>query len=71
MPHAEEDLRATIKDLAGDAERLQKIENEKGRLDPKDPKVLSLSKEAEVIARDIHLKAPVETSLAEETTGAA
>lgn len=71
MPDAEDDLKATIQDLATDAEQLAEIENKKARLDPKDPKVLALSKEAETIARDLPLKAAVETNLARETTGIA
>jgi hypothetical protein len=68
---AEQDLKATIQDVAGDAEELQAIEHKKGQLDPSDPRVLTLSRQAEAIARDLPLKAAAETSLAKETTGAA
>jgi hypothetical protein len=66
----EKDLKATSRDLVADAARLQAIETEKAALDPSDPKVLELSREAEAIAADIPLKTAVETLLAKHSTGA-
>jgi hypothetical protein len=56
--------------LVADAARLQEIETEKATLDPSDPKLLELSREAEAIAADLPIETAVETLLAKHSTGA-
>jgi hypothetical protein len=65
-----DDLAATSESLQGDAERLVDIENEKQTLDAADPRVDSLSNEAERIAGQIQQKSRVERDLADELTPA-
>jgi hypothetical protein len=62
----EEDLRATAEDLHEDAKNLEAIEEEKERLDPRDPRTAALSEEGERVARDIVTKAGVERRLVDE-----
>ncbi|HET7728219.1 MAG TPA: hypothetical protein VFK54_12940 [Candidatus Limnocylindrales bacterium] len=47
---AEEDLRATIDSVGDDAQKLAAIEEEKGRLDPTDPRMTELSSQAKELA---------------------
>ena len=70
MADVEKDLKVTSRELVADAARLQEIEAEKGRLDPTDPKLLELSREAEAIAAELPIKTAVETLLAKHSTGA-
>ena len=60
------DLRATAESIAADAERLQAIEQEKGTLDPGDPRVDVLSAEAERIAKGLVPKTTAQSELARE-----
>jgi hypothetical protein len=61
-----EDLAATSESLQGDAERLVDIENEKQALDARDPRVDTLSMEAENLAVQIQRKSRIERDLAGE-----
>ena len=70
MANVEKELKSTSRELVADAARLQEIESEKAALDPSDPKVLELSREAEAIATDLPLKTATETLLAKHSTGA-
>lgn len=63
---AEEDLRATRDAIDGDAERLSELEDEKGRLDPRDPRVAEMSKVAVEIASRVHQATIAEQHLTEE-----
>jgi len=66
MSDVENDLRATSDDLGADARRLEELEEEKRRLDPKDPRMKTLSAEAERLARRIVVKAAAEKELVDE-----
>jgi hypothetical protein len=62
----ENDLRATAEDIAADAARLAEIEDEKGRLEMDDPRLVELSAEGETIARRLVPKTAAESDLAAE-----
>ena len=68
MPHPDdnrrEDLAATSQSLQDDAERVVDIEHEKQGLDPADPRVDTLSIEAERLAGQIQQKSRLERQLA-------
>lgn len=59
-----DDLAATSESLQGDAERLVDVEQEKQGLDEGDPRVDTLSIEAEQLAVQIQHKSRVERDLA-------
>ena len=59
-----EDLAATSESLVDDAERLVDIEHEKQALDAADPRVDTLSIEAERLAGQVQLKSHMERDLA-------
>ena len=59
-----EDLAATSESLQDDAERVVDIEHEKQDLDPADPRVDTLSREAEGLAGEIQQKSRIERELA-------
>lgn len=61
-----EDLQATAEDVSLDAQLLQRIEDEKLRLDPSDPRVLNLSEQAVRIAEGLHAKTVAEREMAEQ-----
>ncbi len=61
-----EDLAATSESLQDDAERLVDIEREKQALDAADPRVDTLSTEAERIAARIEDKSRMERNLADD-----
>ena len=63
---AEDDLRATRDAIDGDAERLSEVEDEKGRLDPRDPRVAELSKAAVEIAARVHRATIAEQHITDE-----
>jgi hypothetical protein len=65
MSELENDLRATAEDIAADAARLTKIEDEKAGLDARDPRMTELSREGEEVARRIVPKAIAERELAD------
>jgi hypothetical protein len=66
MDELEEDRLATAQSIETDADRLAAIENEKTTLEPGDPRLLELSREAEMIAKRLVPKTVVETALVEE-----
>lgn len=66
MPDAEQDLKATVADVAADAERLKQIELAKASLDPSDPRLEELSAEAEAIAKHLPAKTAAESELVRE-----
>jgi hypothetical protein len=61
-----DDLTATSESLQADAERLLSIEQEKQGLDAEDPRVDTLSREAEQVAEDVEAKSRVERQIAAE-----
>jgi len=71
MPNPEgeerrEDFAATSESVEDDAERLVEIEHEKQGLDPADPRVDTLSIEAERLAGQIQQKSRLERQLASD-----
>jgi hypothetical protein len=66
MSEPKEDLQALAEDVALDAQDMQRIEDEKARLDPSDPRVQRLSEQAVEVAETIHAKALAERELAAE-----
>ena len=66
MDELEEDLRATAQSIESDADRLAAIEDEKKTLGSGDPRLLDLSREAEVIAKRLVPKTVAERALAVE-----
>ena len=69
MPDADEDLRATSESIQDDAGRLEAIEEEKAGVETDDPRLATLSREAERLAHGIAAKATVERALADEIQG--
>jgi hypothetical protein len=67
MSELHEDLRATADAIAGDAERLAAIEEEKAELADDDPKFVALSLEAQRIARSLVPKTTAELELATDS----
>jgi hypothetical protein len=66
---AEDDLRATSDAVQDDAARLKAIEDTKAAMDPRDPRVVALSLEAEQLARRLAETTTVERALSEEVRG--
>jgi hypothetical protein len=66
MSDLERDLRATTEDIAADAARLKRIEEEKAGLAADDPRLLVLSEEGEAIARRLVTKTVAEREMANE-----
>ena len=66
MPDLENDLRATAEDIAADAARLARIEQEKSGLDGDDPRMAELSAKSEELARRIVPKAAAEREIADQ-----
>lgn len=69
MSELEDDLRATAASIARDADRLAAIEEEKEQLGSADPRLLTLSAEAEAIAKELVPKTVAERVLAAESAG--
>lgn len=67
MDELEEDLRAAAQSIEADADRLAAIEDEKKLLGSADPRLLELSREAEMIAKRLVPKTVAERELAVET----
>jgi hypothetical protein len=61
----QDDFQATVENIAVDATEIEKIEREKAKLDPADPRAASLSARAEEIAEELHHKTLVERDLTE------
>ena len=66
MSDVESDLRSLTENLAADAQRLQQIEEEKGRLHPASPRSRRLAREAERLTREMLPKAVAERELVED-----
>ena len=66
MNDLHDDFRASADDLAADAGRLKAIEEEKAVLDPADPRLVELSKDAEQLVDTMVDKASVQTARAKE-----
>jgi len=66
MAQPRDDLRATAEAIQENAGRLQDLEAEKLRLDPADPRIVTLSEKVEAIAGGLVKKARAETELSHE-----
>lgn len=60
------DIKATGDDIARDAERVRRIEEEKVSLDADDPRLLELANESEATSAKMAVKAKIETALVQE-----
>ena len=69
MDHLEEDIRATAQSIETDADRLATIEDEKKLLESDDPRLLELSREAELISKRLVPKTVAERALVVEDHG--
>ena len=65
MSDLRDDFQATVENIAQDAREIERIETEKSKLDPADPKVASLSERAEELAEQMHHETLAERDLAE------
>jgi hypothetical protein len=63
MDDLEEDVRATAQSIEADADRLAAIEDEKKTLGSADPRLLELSREAELISKRLVPKTVAERAL--------
>jgi hypothetical protein len=63
MDELEEDIRATAQSIEADADRLAAIEDEKKGLESDDPRLLELSREAELISKRLVPKTVAERAL--------
>lgn len=61
-----EDLRATQISIKKDAEQVETLENEKGALDPTDPRVEQISERVVDVAAALGAKAAAEHELSKE-----
>jgi hypothetical protein len=66
MDDLNEDIRATAQSIEADADRLAAIEDEKKSLGSADPKLLELSREAELISKRLLPKTVAERALVAE-----
>ena len=66
MDDLEEDVRATAQSIEADADRLAAIEDEKKLLPSDDPRLLELSREAELISKRLVPKTVAERALVTE-----
>ena len=66
MDDLEEDIRATAQSIEADADRLAAIEDEKKALGSADPRLLELSREAELISKRLVPKTVAERALVGE-----
>jgi hypothetical protein len=69
MDDLEQDIRATAQSIEADADRLAAIEDEKKSLGSADPKLLELSREAELISKRLIPKTVAERALVTERQG--
>ena len=69
MDDLEEDVRATAQSIEADADRLAAIEDEKKLLMSDDPRLLELSREAELISKRLVPKTVAERALVVENQG--
>ena len=66
MAEAQDDLRATSESLVDDAQQLKELEEKKLALDPADPRILELSRQAESLVDKMASKAAIERQISEE-----
>ncbi|CAN5615835.1 hypothetical protein BH23CHL7_BH23CHL7_07920 [soil metagenome] len=66
MSDRDEDLKATAEDLIDDAEQLKRVEAQKLRLRPGDPKLDHLAEQASAIIRRMKPKGDAEEALVTE-----
>jgi hypothetical protein len=66
MDDLEQDIRATAQSIEADADRLAAIEDEKKTLEVGDPRLLELSREAELISQRLVPKTVAERALVKE-----
>ena len=69
MDELEEDLRATAQSIEADADRLAAIEDEKKGLGSTDPRLLELTREAELISKRLVPKTAAQRALVVESQG--
>ena len=69
MDDLDEDIRATAQSIEADADRLAAIEDEKKGLASSDPRLLELSREAELISKRLVPKTVAERALVVEDQG--
>jgi hypothetical protein len=69
MDDLEQDIRATAQSIEVDADRLAAIEDEKKGLEASDPRLLELSREAELISKRLVPKTVAERALVVEGQG--
>lgn len=69
MSELKDDLRSTTEDITADAAKLQQIESKKGRMQPGDPSLVNLAKQAEDLGEQIAAKTSVELDLTKEAAG--
>ena len=65
MSELQDDFNATVENIAQDAREIERIEDEKAKLDPADPEARSLSTQAEELAEQLHHKTLAQRDLAE------
>ncbi|MEA2609999.1 MAG: hypothetical protein QOJ75_2242 [Chloroflexota bacterium] len=66
MHDPQDDLRSTEESIRRDAERVKSLEEEKARLDPRDPHVARLSEQIERVTVGLRDKAAAERELSEQ-----
>ncbi|HVM30172.1 MAG TPA: hypothetical protein VM305_05305 [Candidatus Limnocylindrales bacterium] len=69
MSDMREDLRATSESLQRDAQLVQEIEEQKGRLDPADPHVDELSARVDALIERMAAKSSAERQIAAQLRG--
>ncbi len=67
MSDLRDDFQATVENIAQDAREIERIETEKSKLDPADPKAASLSEGAEELAEQMHHETLVERDLTDRS----
>jgi hypothetical protein len=65
MSDLRDDFQATVENITEDAREIERIETEKSKLDPADPKAASLSERAEELAEQMHHETLAERDLTE------
>ena len=63
MSDLRDDFQATVENITQDAREIERIETEKSKLDPADPRAATLSERAEELAEQMHHKTIVERDL--------
>jgi methyl-accepting chemotaxis protein len=66
MSSPNDDLRSTIEAVHDHAEQIEDLEEQKAKLDPADPRMVSLSDQVQRVASDLKDLANAERDLSEE-----